>query len=161
MTMNSWGIFYDTLFVITAVSFNLLIVGIYIAQAHGRENLVGALGIAMIFLIFPFDLVFAGYLLNGRSLEVLAVLSVVFLYLMVELLLDFILKFDFRSKPIWHTAYILLFYAATSGLIGVAFTISEPAGYLVSVTFWAVLGSLIYLIRSKNKQPNNSLLEQH
>ena len=159
--MNNWEIFYDTLFVITAVSFNLLVVGIYIAQARQRENLVRTFGGGVVFLILPLDLVFVGYVLNGRSLEILAALSLVFLYLMAELLLDFILKFDFRSKPIWHAAYILLFYAATFSLIGIAFTISDPAGYFVSVTFWAVLGALIYLMWRKNKQNNGSFLEQH
>lgn len=158
--MNNWGIFYDTLFVITAVVFNLLVVGIYIAQAQGREKLVRTFGGGMVFLILPFDLVFAGFLLNGRGLEILAALSVVFLYLMAELLLDFILKFDFRSKRIWHVAYIILFYAASFSLVGIAFAISDPAGYSVSVTFWAVLGALIYLIWGKNRQNNQSLLEQ-
>ena len=161
MTMNSWEIFYDTLFVITAVLFNLLVVGIYLAQAHEQEKLVRAFGGGLVFLILPLDLVFVGYLLNGRSLEVLAALVVVFVYLMTELLLDLILKFDFRSKTIWHIAYIVLFYAATFSLIGIAFTISDSAGYFVSVTFWAVLGALIYLMRRKYKQNNGSLLEQH
>lgn len=158
--MNSWEIFYDTLFVITAVFFNLLVVGVYIAQAHEREQLVRTFGGGMVFLILPLDLVFVGYLLNGRSLEVLAALGVVFLYLMAELLLDFILKFDFRSKPIWHVAYILLFYAATFSLIGIAFAISEPAGYLVTITFWAVLGALVYLYKDKRSRRHHSLIDQ-
>jgi len=161
MTMNSWGIFYDTLFVITAVVFNLLVVGVYVAQAHSREKLVRTFGGGIVFLILPLDLVFVGNLLNGRSLEILAALSLVFLYLMVELLFDFILKFDFRSNPIWHAAYILLFYAATFSLIGIAFTINQLSGYLVSVTFWAVLGALIYMMWRKNKQNSHSLMEQH
>lgn len=159
--MNSWGIFYDTLFVITAVIFNLLVVGIYIAQAHRRENLVRTFGGGMVFLILPFDLVFAGFLLNGRSLQLLVALSIVLLYLMTELLLDFILKFDFRSKPIWHVAYILLFYAAAFSLIGIAFAISETAGYLVTITFWAVLGALVYLYKDKLSRRHHSLMDQN
>ena len=152
--------FFDLLFVITAVLFNLLVVGIYIAQAHGREKLVRTFGSAMIFLIFPLDIVFASYLVNGRSIETLTALGVVFLYLMAELLLDFILKFDFRSKTIWHVAYILLFYAAAFSLISVAFTISDLAGYLVTVTFWGVLGALVYLYRDKFRQFPHSFMGQ-
>lgn len=158
--MNINPFFFDVLFVITAVLFNLLVIGVYIAQAHRREKLVRTFGTAMIFLIFPLDLVFAGYLLNGRSLETLIALGVVFLYLMTELLLDYILKFDFRSKTIWHMAYILLFYAAAFSLISVAFAISDPAGYLITITFWGVLGALVYLYRDKFRQLPHSFMEQ-
>jgi hypothetical protein len=158
--MNINPFLFDALFVITAVLFNLLVIGIYIAQAHEREHLVEIFGTLIIFLIFPFDLVFAGYLLNGRSLEILAALSVVFLYLMIELLLDFILKYDFRSRPIWHMAYILLFYATTFSLIYIAFAISNLAGYLVTATFWGVMGALVYLYRGKFKQISHSLIGQ-
>jgi hypothetical protein len=37
-------------------------------------------------------------------------------------------------------------------LIGIAFSVDCVAGWTVSITFWAVMGSLIYLYRDTNKR---------
>lgn len=41
-------------------------------------------------------------------------------YLIVELLLDYILKIDFRSVRWMVIAYVVIFFAGTGGMIGVA-----------------------------------------
>jgi len=70
----------------------------------------------------------------------------------VELLLDYILQIDFRQRWISHVPYIILEYIALFGLIGISFSINATWGYLVSISFWAVLASLIYLYRGRGKQ---------
>ena len=78
----------------------------------------------------------------------LLAMGAIFAYLFVELLLDFILKIDFRSMLMPHILYIVLFYIALFSFIGISFTIHETWGYIVSVLFWVLLASLIYYLRS-------------
>jgi len=70
----------------------------------------------------------------------------------VETLLDFILKYDFRKKPITHVPYIILEYITFFGFIGISFYIDVISGWIVSITFWAVLASLIYLYSGRKKK---------
>jgi len=42
------------------------------------------------------------------------------LYLIVELLLDYVLKINFRSNKLIVIPYVTLFFAGTGGMIGVA-----------------------------------------
>ena len=77
---------------------------------------------------------------------------------LVEFLLDFVLKFDFRQKWITHSPYIVLEYVALYSLIHISFEIDRTWGYLVSICFWILLASLIYVywdqikIRAKEKK---------
>ena len=77
--------------------------------------------------------------------------GLVFLYILVEFLLDYILKFDFRRKWSTHAPYIIMEYIALFSLIGIAFDIDRIWGYLVSISFWILMASLIYVYRDQVK----------
>jgi hypothetical protein len=140
---------YDFTFVLCAVVFNLLITGIYISSKLEAVKLRALLGKITIGLGIPLSVVFVSYILGGKPARTLVFLSIILVYLFVELLLDFILKIDFREKPVIHVPYIILFYAACLGFIAIAFSIDKAWGYAVSVTFWGLLAGLIYYLRGK------------
>jgi phosphatidylserine synthase len=142
---------FDLTFVLSAVIFNLLIMGIYITSRLERVKLRTLLGKITIGLGIPLSVVLVFYIIIGKPVRTLVYLAVILFYLIVELVLDFILKIEFREKPILHVPYIILFYAACFGFIAVSFSIDTSWGYAVSVTFWGVLASLIYLLRGKKK----------
>ena len=142
----------DLIFVLSAVAFNLLIAGIFIAQKHGRTQVVRRLGIAMLALGFPLVYVFIQYLTAAKAAWILIYFVFIFLYLVVELLLDYILKYDFRSRKITHIPYIILEYVALFGFIGIAFDIHRTWGFIVTITFWILLGCLIYLYAGRRKE---------
>jgi hypothetical protein len=141
----------DVTFVATAVLFNLLIVGVYISQKKKRFALVKFFGSGVISLTIPLVIIFTSYLVAGRESWILVLFAFIFLYLLVELLFDYVLKLEFREKPILHIPYIVLFYIALGGFIGIAFTINATGGYLVSITFWMLLASLIYSFAGRKK----------
>ena len=143
---------FDLLFVVTAIIFHLSIVGIFITQKRKHDKLTRWFGFVMISLVLPLAIVFINYLLNGKQLWILIIFVFIFLYIFVELLLDILLKIDFRKKPKTHVPYIILFYIASFGFIGVSFYIDVISGYIVSITFWAVLASLIYLYWGRKKE---------
>jgi hypothetical protein len=135
----------DLLFVLSAVAFNLLIAAIFVAQKYRREKLVRTFGILWLCLIVPLSLVFVAYQREGRPVKILIYLLLVFFYMLVELLLDYIFKIDFRARPRTHIPYIVLEYVALFSLIAIAFDISQFAGTMVSICFWVAMGGLVFL----------------
>ena len=139
----------DLIFTISAVLFNLLIASIFIAQKHNKEGLVRIFGISWLCLVLPLGIVFVTYLRGERIEGVTISFVFIFLYMFVELLLDYILKFDFRADARTHVPYIILEYLALFSLIWLAFLINPVIGYLVAICFWLLMASLIYLYWDK------------
>ena len=140
----------DLMFVLTAIAFNLLIAAIFIAQKLGKDKLVKTFGILWLWLLIPLALVFVFYWRAGSETWFLVSFGFVFLYMMlVELLLDYVFKVDFRSKPITHVPYIILEYAALFSLIGISFEIDQAWGTVVAICFWILMGSLVFLYWDK------------
>jgi hypothetical protein len=143
--------FVDLLFVLTGVLFHLLIACIYVASRHKRLDLVRRLGSVVIALALPVCVMFVHSLLAGRPLRTMLYLAAILLYIGLEFVLDFILKIEFRKKPAIHIPYIIVFYAACFGFIAVSFSLDSTWGYVVSISFWILLASLIYLLRGGMK----------
>lgn len=140
---------FDLIFVLSAVAFNLLIAAIFIAQKLGRDNLVRTFGGLWLWMIIPLALVFVAYWQAGQETRIMFYFCFVFLYMLVELLLDYVFKFDFRAKVVTHVPYILLEYLALFSLIAIAFHIDPLWGWVVSVCFWILMGSLLFLYWDK------------
>jgi hypothetical protein len=132
-------------FVLTAIAFNLLIVCIFVAQKHGWAKQVKILGMLWLLLTIPFAVVFVRYFTEGKRLGIMASFGLVFLYILVEFLLDYVLKIDFRRTWITHAPYIVLEYVALYCLIHIAFEVDRTWGYLVSISFWILLAGLVYV----------------
>jgi hypothetical protein len=146
----------DLLFVVTAVAFNLLIAAIFVASKGMHLKLVRAIGTAWLLLVIPLAVVFVAYALAGKDVAVLLAFGGVFLYMLVEWLLDYVFKIDFRTKWSRHIPYIVLEYVALGGLIGIAFSIDRVAGTIVSVSFWILMACLIFLYAGKRRSATRS-----
>ena len=135
---------FGIIFGLTAVAFNLFIAAILIAQKLGRDKLVRTLGLLWLSLLFPLTLAFVSFRQAEQDARILLYFGLVFLYMLVELLLDYIFKVDFRRKAITHVPYILLEYLALFSLIAIAFEIDPRWGWAVSICFWILMGSLVF-----------------
>ena len=142
---------FDLILVIAAVLFHLSIVGVYIAQKKGREQLVRAFGSVTLLLGIPLAVVFGHYVASGEPSWKLISFGFIFLYLLTEFLLDFVFKIEFRKRLIPHALYIILFYIAIIGFIRMSFAVNASWGYAVSVAFWVLLGALIYNLVGQKK----------
>ena len=141
----------ELIFTASALLFNLLIAGVYIATQQANERWMSRFGKAFIALAVPFGMVLVDGLIAGREVWMLAVLGLTLVYILVELLLDFVWKIEFRKMFALHVPYLILFYSVLFGLIGFAFSINQTVGWLVSVTFWLLLASLIYMYLGMRK----------
>jgi len=143
---------FDLAFLVIAVVFNLLIATIWIYSKKKYFDLVRKLGIFMLTLTIPLAAVFVDFLFEGRDLRIIIYFVFIFIYMLIELLFDFILKIEFRKKPVLHISYIILYYLAASAFIAISFSISKTGGYIASISFWIALASLVYLLWGRKKE---------
>ena len=71
--------------------------------------------------------------------------SIILLYLLLELFLDYIFIIPFRDILALHIIYIVVFYAAEFSMIGVSFNKNKKMGFVLLVTFGVLIGCLIYM----------------
>jgi hypothetical protein len=142
---------YDLVFVFAAIAFNLLIAGIFIARKRKHPKLVKVFGTLWLLLVIPLAVVFVNYLIVGRDLWIMICFGLIFLYIFIEWLLDYILKIEFRQKAITHVPYIIMEYIALFSLIGISTAIDQTWGYVVGISFWILMASLVYLYWDKIK----------
>jgi hypothetical protein len=136
----------DIIFICSSIIFNISVSVLYIAVKLGNMALVQVCGAIVISLIIPFTLTLLGYV--KAKAEKRTIISHVFIlsYLFLELSLDYILEIPFREILAIHVPYIVVFYAAMFGMIGVSFDKNRKMGFVVTVTFLILVGGLIYYL---------------
>ena len=142
----------DLIFFTTGVIFFISIIGVFISAAKEKEKLLRGFGVLIISLLIPLIIVFIDYLVIGLEIMRIIYIIIIFAYLIVELLLDFIFKIEFREKTSTHVPYIILEYAACFAFIFNTIEIDLILGWTVSILFWVMLATLIYYIIQKKKK---------
>jgi hypothetical protein len=125
----------DLIVIASANLFNLLIVGIMLARPFGRKRLERICGIASITLILPLALAVMYNIANHREWWSYVLPSILILFLLVELILDYILHYPFRQTRLLGP-YLLLFYSGAMFMIGYTFLAIEKLGYLTLATYF-------------------------
>jgi hypothetical protein len=115
---------------------NVLMVCLFAARLSGLPNVEYVLGVAA--MIMGFALGYIAFLNRKmkRDKWLTYLLIPVFLFFIVELVLDYVLTFDFRSTAIVGP-YILLYYAGLWGLIGYSFKFESKWGFITLATYFA------------------------
>ena len=134
----------DIIFIISSIIFNILVSVLYIATKFGNMELMQVIGIVLLFLIIPFTITLIGYIKEKEGKKILISLGVILFYFFLEILLDYILIIPFRYILALHIPYIIVFYAADFSMIGVTFDKNKKMGFAVLVSFFILLGCLIY-----------------
>ena len=134
----------DIIFIISSIIFNILVSVLYIATKFDNLELIQVIGIIILFLIIPFTITLVGYIKEKEEKKIIISLGFILFYFFVELLLDYILRIPFRDILALHIPYIIIFYVADFSMIGVTFDKNKKMGFVVLVTFFILLGCLIY-----------------
>ena len=135
----------NIIFVISAVTFNILVSVVYISTKLDLTALLQISGFIFVSLIVPFTITLRGYMKNEVEKKIIISNMVILLYLVLELLLDYILKIPFREILAIHVPYIIVFYVAEFSMMSVSFNINRKAGFVVAITFCILIGCLAYL----------------
>lgn len=128
----------DFLLFLIANAVNLLVTGVFLARARGFERTEYILGLAVVALALPVITIVVLNIMHQRDWWMIVLPLPLILYCLVELLLDYILKLDFRNTGlVW--LYITIFYLGLWGMIGYAFLIDRIYGFITLVTYFISL----------------------
>ena len=129
----------------SAIIFNLLVSAIYLSTKYDQMDFVSTLGFPVISLLLPFGYTLRKFIENNDERKVIISNAVIIVYLLLELLLDFVLVIPFREILGLHIVYIIVFYAAEFSMIGVSFNKDRMMGFVVLLSFFVLIGCLVYL----------------
>jgi len=122
---------------------NILIAFLFLARMSELTEVENTLGIAVITM--GFALGYIAYLnkKNRRDKWETYLLIPIFLFMIVELILDYILVLDFRSTNI-AGPYVILYYIGAWGLIGYSFRFDKKWGFVTLGTYFLMMILSIY-----------------
>ena len=127
----------DLVGAITANVYMLLIIAVVVARILGFLEISRWIGFSSSLVIFPLLYLFVVGLRTGRRKIYFAWLVLMILFVLFELIVDQILRIDLRSQQSSVVPYVMFFFAATGGMIGVA----SQAGKA-----WTITTVIIFLI---------------
>lgn len=139
---------YTLLGAIVGISILCLCILIFIFRLAGLKSVESWLGILVILAGIP--LVYL--LLTAPRLDRPAIyyiqIGLMLLYLVIELLLDYLFRLDFRHTRWMTVSYVTLFFAATGGMIGVI-SLAGKTWTILAVALFLVMAALSIYQRAK------------
>jgi hypothetical protein len=135
---------FDGLFLFIAISLNILIILIFLARYRGPEGLEHKIGYAVIACIIPLIIILLNYILIGKDLWIPIYIIIIISFLIFEMILDYILKLNFRANPKIVGPYVLFYYVAFWGLLAISFVIDLLIGFIVFGIFMVSVVVTIY-----------------
>ncbi len=132
---------------ITGLTYYISCILVFLLRIVGRPRAGRALGFAQIVFVVPLAvlLVTAPRLARGPLYYVQAVLLL--LFVAAEAVLDTILELKFRSVRWALIAYVIFFFAATGGMLGVA-SLAGTTWMIASVAAFLAMAGLAFAQRS-------------
>jgi len=140
--------FFDGLFLFIAILMNFLVIAIFILRKKGFEQLEHKIGYIVISCAIPLFIIILNYILIGKELWIIIYIIIMISFLMIEMVLDYILKIDFRTNLKIVVPYVIIYYVAFWGLLAISFVINLIAGFIVFGVFILNLISTIYAHKS-------------
>lgn len=122
---------------VVAIGYYALTILLFVLRLLGRAQL-GHLLASLQFLAAPvlIYLLIVGPSL-GRPWLTYVQIALMLFFLVVELLLDYVLKIEFRQIRWAVITYVTLFFAATGGMLGLAADAGRP---------WALIAEILFLV---------------
>jgi hypothetical protein len=131
---------------VLAVTIPLLTAMIFVARLAGRSQIEHGVGLLLVLLILPLIYLFiSGFYLSRPKIYFLWI-GLMIVFLIVELLLDYVLKLPFRAVRWQAIAYVMLFFGSTGGMLGVA-TLAGRGWTWAAVTSFLVMAALAFVQR--------------
>ena len=127
----------DLLGAIVAVTFYVSAIMVFAFRLGGKSQVGFWLGIFEFCLAIPMLYLLVKAPENNRPAIYYIQIGLMLLWLVVELLLDYILKIDFRQIKWMVISYVTLFFAGTGGMIGVAANAGRG---------WSIASIVLFLI---------------
>lgn len=137
----------DVVGAMTAVAYNVLIIGLFLARLGAMprlEYVLGAIGIAS---VVPLTWLLWNAPASGRPTIYYVWIGLMILFQIVELLLDYVYGIEFRSVRWMAIAYVMLFFGATGGMLGLA-SLAGRGWAIAATSTWLVMAVLAFVQRA-------------
>ena len=132
---------------ITANVYMLLVIAVFIARMLGQLEIGQWIGLVSTLALIPLAYLFVVGLRTNRRRIYFLWLVLMILFLLFELIGDHILRLDFRSVQWAVVPYVMFFFGATGGMIGVAAQAGKPWAIVTVLTF-LIMATLAFIQRS-------------
>jgi hypothetical protein len=136
----------DIIFICSSVVFNILVSALYIAFKFGDLMLVEVLGGIALSLIVPFTVTLLGYLREKAKKRTIIFNGIILIYLLLELLLDYLLRIHIKEILAINLPFVIVFFAALFSMIYVSYERNKKIGNVVIITNWILLGCFTYYL---------------
>ena len=127
----------DLIGAITANVYMLLIIAVFISRILGLLEIGRWIGFTSSLILIPLVYLFVVGLRTGMRRIYFVWLLLMVLFALFELVVDQILMIDIRSTQWTVIPYVMFFFAATGGMIGIA----SQAGKA-----WSIATTIVFLI---------------
>ena len=138
----------DLIGAVTANTYFLLITAVFALRLVGHAEIGRWLGIASFLAIIPLTYLLACAFNTHRPFMYFLWLGLMILFLTVELVIDSILELEFRSAKWATVSYVVFFFAATGGMIGIAGQAGKWWTAATVLTF-LVMAAMAFVQRAK------------
>lgn len=133
----------DLVVVLIANWLNLILSLIFLNRVFGRTAWEHWLGYGTLIMVFPLTVIAFSNLTGGRSWAFWILPLVMVIFLVIEFVLDYWLKFNFRQSA-WLGPYLLVYYLALFAMIGYAFLAGRPYGFVTLITYFINLAATFF-----------------
>ena len=133
---------YSTVFVL------ITCIIIFILRLLNQKTAEYWAGIAFMITAIPIVYLFYYSLSFERPTLYYIQLGLMFGFIIVELLLDYILKVDFRHTRWIAISYVMFFFASTGGMIGIA-SQAGKSWTIISIILFFIMFGLAFFQRAK------------
>jgi hypothetical protein len=125
---------------------NITAISIFIARLLGESEIGHWIGIIIQVSIIPlFYLLYSARSLNRTKIYYIWI-GLMIAFVIVEFLLDYYPKIDFRNNLMIVVPYVMLFFGATGGMIGVA-SLAGKRWTIVTITSFLIMAALAFVQR--------------
>lgn len=138
----------DLIGAITANTYFLLMIAMLAARIAGLAQPRHWLGAVSVGIVFPLVYLLIAARSADRPPIYFVWLGLMILFLVVEVIVDYILKLDFRSDQRIVIPYVMLFFGATGGMIGLAAQAGSRWAAVTGIMF-LVMAALAFISRAK------------
>ena len=137
MGTQGWQIVGTILFLIANLV-NVLLAWRAIARARGRRQADVVVGALCGVLTLPVAGALVLVLLGHPAWWAVVPSALLLAYSVIEFLLRYVWRLDFRSTPLFWP-YIILYYLTLSGMAGIAFSLGAAYGFIYLFTYFVNL----------------------
>ena len=132
----------DLVAIAVANLFNLIMIPIFIIRTMQPEHSPLA-GIVWVVFIAVLAVVIFQNVGAKRERWFILMPALFGIFLIVEVILDYVLKIDFRNTGLL-TPYLILYYISILGMIGYSFLVEKKYGFITLVTYFLSQFAALY-----------------